>query len=212
MRREELEAVAAVAADHDLLVMADEIYEHLLYDGHRHISFGTLPGMADRTLTVNGFSKSYAMTGWRLGYVAARREIISEVLKVHSHSVTCATSFVQAGAVAALTGPQDCIAEMRAAYTRRRALVTDGFNAIPGLRCPPVEGAFYAFVDVRGTGLDSTTFASRLLDEAHVAVTPGIAFGQAGEGFVRLSFANSDDLLQRAIERTARMLRGAPVG
>jgi aspartate aminotransferase len=212
MRREELEAVAAVAADHDLLVMADEIYEHLLYDGHRHISFGTLPGMADRTLTINGFSKSYAMTGWRLGYVAARREIISEVLKVHSHSVTCATSFVQAGAVAALTGPQDCIAEMRAAYTRRRALVTDGFNAIPGLRCPPIEGAFYAFVDVRGTGLDSTTFASRLLDEAHVAVTPGIAFGQAGEGFVRLSFANSDDLLQRAIERTARMLRGAPVG
>jgi aspartate aminotransferase len=212
MRREELEAVAAVAADHDLLVMADEIYEHLLYDGHRHISFGTLPGMADRTLTINGFSKSYAMTGWRLGYVAARREIISEVLKVHSHSVTCATSFVQAGAVAALTGPQDCIAEMRAAYTRRRALVTDGFNAIPGLRCPPIEGAFYAFVDVRGTGLDSTTFASRLLDEAHVAVTPGVAFGQAGEGFVRLSFANSDDLLQRAIERTARMLRGAPVG
>jgi aspartate aminotransferase len=212
MRREELEAVAAVAADHDLLVMADEIYEHLLYDGHRHISFGTLPGMADRTLTINGFSKSYAMTGWRLGYVAARREIISEVLKVHSHSVTCATSFVQAGAVAALTGPQDCIAEMRAAYTRRRALVTDGFNAIPGLRCPPIEGAFYAFVDVRGTGLDSTTFATRLLDEAHVAVTPGVAFGQAGEGFVRLSFANSDDLLQRAIERTARMLRGAPVG
>jgi aspartate aminotransferase len=211
MRRAELEAVAAVAAEHDLLVLADEIYEHLLFDGHQHISFGTLPGMADRTLTVNGFSKSYAMTGWRLGYVAARRPIIAQIFKVHSHSVTCATSFAQAGGVAALTGPQDCIAEMLAAYTRRRALVTGGFNAIPGLRCPVIEGAFYAFVDIRGTGLDSVTFASRLLDEAHVAVTPGIAFGQAGEGFVRLSFANSDDLLAKAIERTARLLQTTPV-
>jgi aspartate aminotransferase len=211
MRQAELEAVAAVAAERDLLVLADEIYEHLLFDGHRHISFATLPGMADRTLTVNGFSKSYAMTGWRLGYVAARRPIIAEIFKVHSHSVTCATSFAQAGAVAALTGPQDCIAEMLAAYTRRRALVTDGFNAIPGLHCPTIEGAFYAFVDIRGTGLDSVTFASRLLDEAHVAVTPGIAFGQAGEGFVRLSFANSDDLLAKAIERTARLLQTTPV-
>ena len=204
MRREEMEAVAEVAAAHDLLVLSDEIYEHLLYDDHRHIPFGTLPGMADRTLTVNGFSKSYAMTGWRLGYVAARREIIGQVFKVHSHSVTCATSFAQAGAVAALTGPQDCIQEMLAAYTRRRALVTDGFNSIPGLRCPTIEGAFYAFVDVRGTGQDSATFATRLLDEAHVAVTPGVAFGAAGEGFVRLSFANSDEMLTKAVERTAK--------
>jgi aspartate aminotransferase len=209
MSRAEFEAVAAVAAAHDLLVLADEIYEHILYDGRQHISFATLPGMADRTLTVNGFSKSYAMTGWRLGYVAARREIISQIFKVHSHSVTCATSFAQAGAVAALTGPQDCIAEMLAAYTRRRALVTDGFNRIPGLRCPVIEGAFYAFVDVRGTGMDSVAFAGRLLDEAHVAVTPGVAFGEAGEGFVRLSFANSDDLLAKAVERTARLLSGA---
>ncbi|MCC6627534.1 MAG: pyridoxal phosphate-dependent aminotransferase [Chloroflexi bacterium] len=208
LRPAELQAIADVAAAHDLLVLADEIYEHLLFNGHHHTSFGTLPGMADRTLTVNGFSKSYAMTGWRVGYVAARREIISQIFKVHSHSVTCATSFAQAGAVAALTGPQECIAEMLAAYARRRALVTDGFNAISGLACPPIEGAFYAFVDVRGTGLDSATFAARLLDEAHVAVTPGVAFGAAGEGFVRLSFANSDELLEKAVERTARMLRG----
>lgn len=208
LRPVELQAIADVAAAHDLLVLADEIYEHLLFNGHHHTSLGTLPGMADRTLTVNGFSKSYAMTGWRVGYVAARREIISQIFKVHSHSVTCATSFAQAGAVAALTGPQECIAEMLAAYTRRRALVTDGFSAIPGLACPPIEGAFYAFVDVRGTGLDSATFATRFLDEAHVAVTPGVAFGAAGEGFVRLSFANSDELLEKAVERTARMLRG----
>ncbi len=211
MRPEELQAVADVAAAHDLLVLSDEIYEHILFDGHGHVPFASLPGMADRTLTVNGFSKTYAMTGWRLGYVAARREIIGQVFKVHSHSVTCATSFVQAGGVAALTGPQDCIPEMLAAYTRRRQLVTDGFNAIPGLHCPTVEGAFYAFLDIRGTGMDSVTFASRLLDEAYVAVTPGIAFGQAGEGFVRLSFANSDHLLQKAVERTAALLQGAAV-
>lgn len=209
MRREELEAVAAVAAAHDLLVLSDEIYEHLLYDGHRHIPFASLPGMADRTLTANGFSKSYAMTGWRLGYVAGRKQIIGEIFKVHSHSITCATSFVQAGGVAALTGPQACIQEMLAAYDRRRRLVTDGFNAIPGVQCPPIEGAFYAFVDIRGTGMDSVTFATRLLEEAHVAVTPGVAFGQAGEGFIRLSFANSDDLLRKAIERTAALLQGA---
>ena len=211
MRPEELQAVADVAAAHDLLVLSDEIYEHILFDGHGHIPFASLPGMADRTLTVNGFSKTYAMTGWRLGYVAARREIIGQVFKVHSHSVTCATSFVQAGGVAALTGPQDCISEMLAAYTRRRQLVTEGFNAIPGLHCPTVEGAFYAFLDIRGTGMDSVTFSTRLLDEAYVAVTPGIAFGQAGEGFVRLSFANSDHLLQKAVERTATLLQGAAV-
>jgi aspartate aminotransferase len=168
--------------------------------------------MADRTLTINGFSKSYAMTGWRLGYVAARREIIAQIFKVHSHSVTCATSFAQAGAVAALTGPQDCVREMLAAYGRRRALVTDGFNAIPGLHCPTIEGAFYAFVDVRGTSLDSTTFATHLLEQAHVAVTPGVAFGEAGEGFIRLSFANSDALLEKAIERTARLIAAGAVG
>lgn len=209
MRPAELAAVAAIADRHDLLVMSDEIYEHLLYDDHRHIPFASLPGMADRTLTMNGFSKSYAMTGWRLGYVAARKAIIDQIFKVHSHSVTCATSFAQAGAVAALTGPQDCIREMLAAYTRRRRLITDGFNAIPGLHCPTVEGAFYGFVDIRATGLDSATFAERLLDEAHVAVTPGLAFGQAGEGFIRLSFANSDALLAKAIERTAQMLTHA---
>ena len=209
MRRAELEEVAAFAREHDVLVIADEIYEHLLYDGHEHISFGTLPGVFERTITINGFSKAYAMTGWRLGYAAAPRSIISQVFKVHSHSVTCATSFVQAGGVAALTGPQDCIGEMLAAYTRRRALVTDGFNDIPGLACPPIEGAFYAFVDIRGTGLDSVTFAGRLLEEAHVAVTPGVAFGEAGEGFIRLSFANSDEVLSKAVERAARMLQGS---
>ncbi len=212
MAREELEAIARVAREHDLLVLSDEIYEKLVYDGAEHISLASLPGMRERTLTLNGFSKAYAMTGWRLGYVAAPAPIIEEILKVHSHSMTCAASFGQRGAVAALTGPQDFIGEMVAAYDRRRHLVADGLNAIPGVRCPLPEGAFYAFPDITGTGLLSSACAELLIERAQVAVTPGIAFGKAGEGHIRLSFATSDELLQRAVERMGEVLSKAPAG
>ncbi len=212
MAREELEAIARVAREHDLLVLSDEIYEKLVYDGAEHISLASLPGMRERTLTLNGFSKAYAMTGWRLGYVAAPAPIIEEILKVHSHSMTCAASFGQRGAVAALTGPQDFIGEMVAAYDRRRHLVADGLNAIPGVRCPLPEGAFYAFPDITGTGLLSSACAELLIERAQVAVTPGIAFGEAGEGHIRLSFATSDELLQRAVERMGEVLSKAPAG
>ncbi|HEU0116695.1 MAG TPA: pyridoxal phosphate-dependent aminotransferase, partial [Thermomicrobiales bacterium] len=183
---DELDAIAGFARDHDLLVFTDEMYEKILYDGHRHVSIATLPGMAERTLTFNGFSKAYAMTGWRLGYVAGPPQYIAEIAKVHSHSATCATSFVQAAGVAALEGPQHFVGEMVAAWDRRRRNVAAALDAIDGLHCPLVEGAFYAFVDVRGLGLSSTDAADLLLREAHVAVTPGIAFGAAGEGHVRL--------------------------
>ncbi len=212
MTREELAAIARVAREGDLLVLSDEIYEKLVYDGAEHISLATLPGMRERTLTLNGFSKAYAMTGWRLGYVAAPAPIVAEILKVHSHSMTCATSFGQRGAVAALTGPQDFIGEMVAAYDRRRHLVADGLNAIPGVRCPLPEGAFYAFPDITGTGLLSSACAELLIERAQVAVTPGIAFGKAGEGHIRLSFATSDELLQRAVERMGEVLSKAPAG
>ncbi len=212
MAREELEAIARVAREHDLLVLSDEIYEKLVYDGAEHISLASLPGMRERTLTLNGFSKAYAMTGWRLGYVAAPAPIIEEILKVHSHSMTCEASFGQRGAVAALTGPQDFIGEMVAAYDRRRHLVADGLNAIPGVRCPLPEGAFYAFPDITGTGLLSSACAELLIERAQVAVTPGIAFGKAGEGHIRLSFATSDELLQRAVERMGEVLSKAPAG
>ncbi len=212
MTREELAAIARVAREGDLLVLSDEIYEKLVYDGAEHISLATLPGMRERTLTLNGFSKAYAMTGWRLGYVAAPAPIVAEILKVHSHSMTCATSFGQRGAVAALTGPQDFIGEMVAAYDRRRRLVADGLNAIPGVYCPLPEGAFYAFPDITGTGLSSTACAELLIERAQVAVTPGIAFGEAGEGHIRLSFATSDDLLERAIARMGEVLSQAPAG
>lgn len=202
----EMDAIVTFATDHDLLVFSDEMYEKILYDGHRHVSLAALPNMAARTLTFNGFSKAYAMTGWRLGYVAGPPALIAEIEKIHSHSATCATSFVQAAGVAALTGPQDFIGEMVEAWDRRRRSVSAGLSQIKGIRCPLAEGAFYAFADIRDTGQTSTKIADILLKEAHVAVTPGIAFGQAGEGHIRLSFATGDDLLSDAVDRIGDLL------
>ncbi len=206
LEADELQALADFAIANDLLVFSDEMYEKIIYDGRTHTSIATLPGMADRTLVFNGLSKAYAMTGWRLGYVAGPKPYITEIEKVHSHSATCATSFVQAAGVAALTGPQEFIGEMVEAWDRRRRAVSSGLSAIKGIECPPAEGAFYAFADIRGTGMTSTEAADLFLREAHVAVTPGNAFGDSGEGFVRLSFATSDDLLASAVERIANVL------
>jgi aspartate aminotransferase len=203
---EEFAAICAVAIEHDLLVYTDEMYEKIIYDGRKHLSIAAMPGMWERTLTFNGLSKAYAMTGWRVGYVAGPKVYIDEIAKVHSHSVTHATSFAQAGAVAALTGPQDFIGEMVSAWDRRRRFVAEGLSAIKGIQCPLPEGAFYAFPDIRGTGMSSLDFSDYILREAHVAVVPGNAFGEAGEGFVRLSFATSDEALKGAIERIARVL------
>ncbi len=203
---DELSGVAAFGSEHDLLVFADEMYEKILYDGHRHSSVATLPDMAERTLIFNGFSKAYAMTGWRLGYVAGPQPYLQQIEKVHSHSVTCATSFVQQAGIVALTGPQDFIGEMVSAWDRRRRNVATGLSQINGIKCPLVEGAFYAFADIRGTGMTSVEAADLLLREAHVAVTPGIAFGAAGEGHVRLSFATSDELLEEAVDRIGNVL------
>ena len=203
---EEFAAICAVAIEHDLLVYTDEMYEKIIYDGRKHLSIAAMPGMWERTLTFNGLSKAYAMTGWRVGYVAGPKVYIDEIAKVHSHSVTHATSFAQAGAVAALTGPQDFIGEMVSAWDRRRRFVAEGLSAIKGIQCPLPEGAFYAFPDIRGTGMSSLDFADYILREAHVAVVPGTAFGEAGEGFVRISFATSDEALKGAIERIARVL------
>ncbi len=203
----ELATIARLAQEHNFYVFSDEIYEKLVYDGAVHRSIAALPGMWERTLTLNGFSKAYAMTGWRLGFLAAPRPIVDQILKIHSHSVTCATSFGQRGAIAALDGPQEIIKQMVVAYDRRRHLVADGLNAIPGVRCALPQGAFYALPDIRGTGLTSAECAEVLIAEGEVAVTPGNAFGEAGEGFIRLSFATSDAELTRAVARMGEVLR-----
>jgi len=197
----EFAAIVEFARARDLIVLTDEMYEKIIYDGRTHRSIAAFPGMWERTLTFNGLSKAYAMTGWRIGYVAGPKVFIDEIAKVHSHSVTQATSFAQAGGVAALTGPQDFIGEMVSAWDRRRHLISLGLTGVKGLKLTPAEGAFYGFVDIRETGLDSTTFAANLLEQAHVAVVPGIAFGESSEGHVRLSFATSDAQLETAVQR-----------
>jgi aspartate aminotransferase len=202
----ELAAIAAFAQERDLLVFSDEMYEKILYDGQKHTSIATLPGMAERTLVFNGLSKAYAMTGWRLGYVAGPGSFLQQIEKVHSHSVTCATSFVQRAGVVALNGPQEFISQMVSAWDRRRRNLAERLSAINGISCPLVEGAFYAFADIRGTGMSSTQAAELFLQEAHVAMTPGVAFGAAGEGHVRLSFATSDELLAAAADRIGEVL------
>lgn len=206
LTRAELGAIATAAAERDLVVLSDEIYEKIVYDHHQHASLASLPGMAERTLTFNGFSKAYAMTGWRLGYVAGPLAIIRQLLKVHSHSVTCATSFAQYGAVAALDGPQGFIDSMVEAWDRRRRLISAGLSTIPGVHCPLPEGAFYALADVSGTGMSGQEAARLLIDEARVGVTPGDAFGEVTGNHIRLSFANSDDMIERSIERISRAL------
>ncbi|MFH9075237.1 pyridoxal phosphate-dependent aminotransferase [Streptomyces alboflavus] len=204
---DEARDIAEFAAAHDLFVISDEIYEKIRYGGARHLSPASLPSCADRTLTVNGFSKGYAMTGWRLGYVAGPAGVIGDVLKAQQHTVGCAGSFVQRGALAALTGPQEPVQDMADEYAARRKLVVDGLNALPGVSCSAPGGAFYAFADIRGTGFDdSAEFATWLLTTAGVAVTPGTAFGPGGEGHVRLSFATSRDVIEQALDRVGAAL------
>jgi aspartate aminotransferase len=170
-----------------------------------------VPGCAERTVTVNGFSKGYAMTGWRLGYAAGPAPVMTEMLKVQQHSVGCAGSFVQRGGLAALTGTQQPVQDMADAYTRRMHLITDGLNSLPGISCARPSGGFYAFPDIRGTGFASSAdFATWLLREAHVAVMPGTAFGPGGEGHVRLSFATSEAVIEEALARMATALAAAP--
>lgn len=207
LSRAEAEDIADFARAHDLFLVTDEIYEAIRFAGHEHLSLASLPGCTERTLTVNGFSKAHAMTGWRLGWVGGPAEVISEVLKVQQHTVGCAGSFVQRGGLAALTGPQDFVAEMVNEYEARRALTVDGLNSLPGITCPAPDGAFYAFADIRGTGFASSAeFTGWLLQEAGVAVMPGSAFGPGGENHVRLSFATSPQVITEALERMSTAL------
>ena len=199
-----LRSIAHMAIEHDIWVLSDEPYEHIFFDDHQHISIGSFEGMAQRTISAFKLSKSYAMTGWRVGYTAAPKEVIDEMEKLMEHMVSGVTAVAQRAALAAITAPQDCVKAMVATYEKRRHLVYEGLNAIDGIRCLKPESTFYAFPNISSTGLSSWDFAKYLVKEHQVAVVPGSIFGQAGEGYVRLSFAASSEQLKEGISRIKR--------
>jgi aminotransferase len=202
--RETLMEIGRIAEQHNLVVISDEIYDQLVY-GVPHICFSALPGMRERTILLGGFSKDYAMTGWRVGYAAAPGELLQALLRIHQYTVMCAPTTSQMAALKALQVGAPFVAEMQAEYDRRRRLVVDAFNEF-GLPTFEPRGAFYAFPDIRVTGMDDDTFATELLHSEQVAVVPGSAFGPGGEGFVRCSYATSYTKLEQALERIARFV------
>jgi aminotransferase len=197
--REKLEEIAKVAIEHDLLVISDEIYSGIIYSG-KHTSIVGLPGMKDRSIYLNGFSKSHAMTGWRLGYIAGPEELISAMLKIHQYTALCAPSMAQHAAVEALENGERDVQRMITEYLRRRNFIVSRFNEA-GLPCHTPEGAFYVFPNITPTGLRSKDFALKLLDAKNVAVVPGSAFGASGEGYIRCSYATSMENIREALIR-----------
>lgn len=205
LTQEEADAIVEVATEADLYVIYDEIYEKLIFDGRSHIALASLPGMAERTLTVNGMSKAYAMTGWRLGWLAGPSPILKIATRLNSQTVSSAANFTMHAAVAALTGPQACIDEMRDSYQARRDFMVEALNAIDGVECRSIEGAFYLFPRFPNSEKNSLELADALLDKAGIAGTPGIAFGSSGEGHVRFSIATAMRELERAVERLQKV-------
>jgi aminotransferase len=202
--REVIEAVADIVHKHDVILVSDEIYEKVVYDGAVHISPCGIDKIADRTIMIHGFSKTYAMTGWRLGYLVASRELVDAMIRVHQYTTVCATSFAQAGAVAALTGPQDSVREMVIEFDRRRRAIVEAFADMPGVSLITPRGTFYAFPNVSALGASSREVADRLLEQVGVAVVPGSAFGEYGEGHVRISYACSLADVQSGMEAMRR--------
>jgi aspartate aminotransferase len=204
LSREDLEALAETCEDRDLLLISDEIYERITY-GVQPVSPASLPGMRERTVTINGLSKAYAMTGWRLGYAAAPAAFLAAMLKVHEHTVTSATAFAQMGGVSALTGTQEPITAMVAEFARRRTVIVEGLNALRGITCAWPAGAFYVFPNVQQTGMTGTEIARHLL-AAGVAVTPGVGFGDDWDTHIRLSYATSEERIRTGLERMSAVL------
>jgi aminotransferase len=200
-RRETLKALADVAVENDLIVVSDEVYRRFLYDGAEFSSISTFPGMLERTVIIDSFSKTYAMTGWRVGWAIAPEEVIANMVKLQENVAACVNTAAQYAATEALNGTQEPLGEMIAEYAERRKILLGGIKDIERLSCVTPRGAFYAFVNIGATGLRSEEFAMRLLAEKGVAVVPGSGFGLAGEGFIRMSYATSRDKIREGLER-----------
>ena len=211
LTEEDVKFVCELAHKHDLLVVSDEIYSQLVY-GFTHVSPLSQPGMRERTVLMDGLSKAYAMTGWRLGYAVAPKALAAKFDQLMINSSSCAAGFTQMAAVEALSSPESehAVHRMVKVFERRRDLVVDGLNAIPGMRCARPQGAFYAFPNIEGTGFDERELSDRLLTEAGVALLPGTAFGAAGKGYVRLAYTQSEDELQRGLDRIGEFIAANP--
>ena len=201
-----MEEIADIAIEHDLAVISDEIYEDLIYDGEKHWSIASFKGMEDRTITLNGYSKAYAFTGWRLGYAAANPDFIEAMMKIHQYTQMCASTISQYAALGAFE-LDDYVKDMVRSYDQRRKLLVKGLNGIPNVSCVIPKGAFYAFPSIKETGLSSQKFAERLLKEGSVAVIPGDSFGACGEGYVRCAYCVSRDDISEALNRIERFVK-----
>ena len=204
LTKQEVRDIADFVLAHDLLLIADEIYEKLIYDGREHLSLGAIPEIRDRVITLNGLSKSAAMTGWRIGYSAASPELTKVMLKLQQNTVNCTAAFTQTASITALDCAEDA-ERMRLSYLERRNLICDGLNAVPGITCPRAEGAFYAFFRIDYRGMSAEQLADYILEKAGILVVPGTAFGEGGEKCIRLSFAASRDSLQEAVCRLNKL-------
>ena len=202
---EDLEQIAKLAIENDIVVLSDEIYKEMYYEGE-HYSISRFEGMRERTIILDGFSKSYAMTGWRLGYGIFPEFMIEAITKLMTNSVSCTSVFSQMAAIEAIKGPRDFTLNMMEEFRKRREIVFNGLNSIDGINCKLPLGAFYAFPNISGTGLSSEEFANRALNDYGVALLSGTAFGQHGDGYIRISFANSEDNLSKAIDKLSKMI------
>ena len=208
LSRELLEQIGALAEKHDLWILSDEVYEKIVYPPNKHISPATLPGLKERTLTSNGFSKAYAMTGWRVGYLAGSSEVIGKVAALSGYILNCPSSVSQRAALTAMTDPrmEPAVKAMIERFTKRRDMVLEALDNLPGINVYPPRGAFYAWIDIAGTRMSSEKFSSKLLEEQKVGVMPGPLFGKQGEGHIRISFATREDKLQEALVRFRRFV------
>lgn len=206
MEKEDLEEIARVLRDTNVMVISDEIYSELTYTGEHHVSIASLDGMQERTIVINGFSKAFSMTGWRLGYACGPKEILSQITKIHQFAIMCAPTTSQYAAIAAMTECDEVVEEMLEEYDVRRRLMVDGFNKL-GLQCHEPKGAFYAFPSIKSTGMTSEEFCEKLLYSKQVALVPGTAFGESGEGFIRASYCYSTEHIKIALNKIGEFLK-----